>query len=808
MNSVALRLKDTGGRKFRPKETRGRIVYEARKKVFETRNKDVPCLIRNGETIGLDIYKILDKNDELEDLREGFKGKKKENELSLYNDRRSKIENKYWEEFTVCNAEKLLELLVKRSILSDPTLNILARSRFYDSRAMKFLECIFHAIVWAGEPRAKVLPWTMRLDKFVQELTDIRDQSSNGIVFFTRMEGSDVPIAMKMAQDTSDEKSVKDIGHEWFVGSQCTNYMRKFVPTFVYVYGSIRCSPAFFDNDNSVSFCRVPGESGTTRYIIYEDLRPAMSYSKFIKYRCNNVTDFLQIFLQVTYALAMAHHLFKFTHYDLHTGNVLIRDPENSLTRLSHSKNDSGETEYYIPFGTEKGVEFMKTKWIAVIIDLGDSYVEFDPKINNFRELEISPDLIKKSEEFGKNFGNTSNYFHGNRYESSYPLHDMHKLFTTAYDKVSEKCPKMLEELKPLFDYFYPNTLKSDRSYILENLDEITYGIPAYEKRLLDISYIQVASKIRCLYDMEDIFVPSSVGLTFATQLLNHKSLEVFKESYMFFSNTDIESIITKVSKNTSQTNFLPKMEDKDFESLMEKNSNKDQGIFALTDSILVIRDQGNKLGYSESRIDNMIEEISSAHNIEKLWKDFVDKQLKATLRLKRLFEGFEGFNFRDAGPRSYKTIYTEKFLNIYTDQTSRIAETTDSFFNQVDKMTKLAKYFVSEFPQFQESDSGKWEGYNSLMTRFIKIVEESSGPYLEASLSFVQDFRQLEAILKKNDREISGILEEKKNRKFFWYSVGPRALNNLLIPMLSINDSKSENIENLVKKVRIRLEI
>ena len=57
----------------------------------------------------------------------------------------------------------------------------------------------------------------------------------------------------------------------------------------------------------------------------------------------------------------MANKMIDFTHYDLHTGNILIRD-------INIEK-------FQIQYDTENGVEYITTDLIATFIDFGMSHI-------------------------------------------------------------------------------------------------------------------------------------------------------------------------------------------------------------------------------------------------------------------------------------------------------------------------------------------------------------------------------------------------------------------------------------------------
>jgi hypothetical protein len=106
--------------------------------------------------------------------------------------------------------------------------------------------------------------------------------------------------------------------------------------------------------------------------------------------------QFVSVFLQVIAALGDARDLCDFCHYDLHAGNVLIRDLPKSIT----------QSTVYIPY---RGF-YIGTEKVSTVIDYG------------FSHLRVN----------GSNFGKYGRENQGVRADMAYPLHDIYKLLCWA----------------------------------------------------------------------------------------------------------------------------------------------------------------------------------------------------------------------------------------------------------------------------------------------------------------------------------------------------------------------------------------
>jgi hypothetical protein len=212
------------------------------------------------------------------------------------------------------------------------------------------------------------------IKKYVHDLHRIGAESANGTAFSVDFYNSDMVkksiwdakqgfFIMKTVQDI---KKNNDLLHELIVGLYGTNKLRQYIPNFAYIYGGFKCGPPIYDKNNQIiDWCKNTSNNSNNNvnYILYENINPSISIVKFLG-ECN-ANEFLNIFLQILYALDLAHKEVDFTHYDLHNENVLLRIPDaNEPNKL-----------YQIPYKTENGWEYITTKYIPTFIDFGMSHI-------------------------------------------------------------------------------------------------------------------------------------------------------------------------------------------------------------------------------------------------------------------------------------------------------------------------------------------------------------------------------------------------------------------------------------------------
>lgn len=183
--------------------------------------------------------------------------------------------------------------------------------------------------------------------------------------------------------------------HEYFVGFFGTNTLRNVIPNFAYILGAFECSlPSITEEEkmkkSKESFNLVCENSKKVYYVIYENIYDSVSFRDFAR-NCSS-SSYMNIILQISLAISLAYHTFKFTHYDLHSENVLIRELENPITIL-------------YPF--KKSRVMIKTKYIATIIDYGRSHIMYN------------------GENFGFNFS-------GALKNRPFPMRDIYRVLTNS----------------------------------------------------------------------------------------------------------------------------------------------------------------------------------------------------------------------------------------------------------------------------------------------------------------------------------------------------------------------------------------
>lgn len=296
----------------------------------------------------------------------------------------------------------------------------------------------------------------------------VKSESTSGLAMNAQFLGNngqyDTQFVIKAPKPYSD---VDDTLHEYFVGVYGTNRLRSLIPNFAFVLGGFKCSPPYYDkltNTNKVlTFCQNNKEQ--VYYIIYENVRNSVPLSKYL--RVCTFKQFLNVFVQILFALQVAYENIDFTHYDLHTDNVLIRKLDK---------------EIILPYIIKNKTYYLKTDVIATIIDFGRSHIKYENKSYGY---------------YGVALGIYS--------ENAYPMQDIFKIL-----------------LFSLFDSVAINRAEVDRvkNNLFEKMDDEIF--PNYGTQYSEV-YNQGRRMLRLFY--EDFILDESGdplnGMSYILQLLN-----------------------------------------------------------------------------------------------------------------------------------------------------------------------------------------------------------------------------------------------------------------------------------------------
>jgi len=267
---------------------------------------------------------------------------------------------------------------------------------FFNYQFMRWLSCILNKSFTYLEPQEDGSPLLVqtqyqRIHRAIDELLLIGVESAEGSAFRVTLEN----IRNFMIIKTPQVNSPDYLYHEYFVGIWALKNLRRVIPNFMYVYGIFNCSSVV----NNYNFCDADqAYNGTVNYLMSENIQ-----GESLQNMLSALTgvEILSYIYQIVTALNLALYNYDFTHYDLHTGNVLMRAIGHLWPKI------------VVPIiWPNREPIFIETNFIPTIIDYGRCHVKV---------------TVTGNKEDLRDFGylRFPEYFNG---LESNPAHDLYKL--------------------------------------------------------------------------------------------------------------------------------------------------------------------------------------------------------------------------------------------------------------------------------------------------------------------------------------------------------------------------------------------
>jgi hypothetical protein len=254
------------------------------------------------------------------------------------------ISNKYTSEL-----DKIVPYEVKR-ILED---------NYNNGIDMKAVLCLFDTLLISNTSGRKnkkdrgLYKLHSSINKWIVEMKKLDVSSVEGFVYKTKVL-DDIDVILKVPQEADGFDSMI---REYFIGLTL-NKLRYITPVFVYTLGSFLCS----DPTDKKKLCQDKKASSMSAYVIYENV-PGRSVEYLLMNDIIDYDEFMQIYIQILYGLEIAQRECQFTHFDLHPGNVMVRE---------------GNFDSYSFVLDDKLITVKNPRYIPVIIDFGMSSVTVD----------------------------------------------------------------------------------------------------------------------------------------------------------------------------------------------------------------------------------------------------------------------------------------------------------------------------------------------------------------------------------------------------------------------------------------------
>lgn len=234
------------------------------------------------------------------------------------------------------------------------TLEKVLKTGLTDGPSMRAIQCLFQTI-FLSEKDVKMDKYGIYslkkgMNEWFQNITKI-GQGGYGIIYRTFVINENIQVIIKVPTQSSynQEQSMR----EYLVGL-VLNDLRYLVPNFAYTLGAFSCSvPSSITNTQICT--RV---NGLRDVVVYEKIT-GLNLHYGIELGKLSVIESIPVIAMVLLALEVAQRECRFTHYDLHTGNIMLAE-------------NMPDYEVVLDDAVYK---ITKPKYVPIIIDYGMSSV-------------------------------------------------------------------------------------------------------------------------------------------------------------------------------------------------------------------------------------------------------------------------------------------------------------------------------------------------------------------------------------------------------------------------------------------------
>ncbi len=224
---------------------------------------------------------------------------------------------------------------------------------------MKAILCLFDTLLLSNTQSNKtksrgLYNLTSSINDWISQMKKLDVNSVEGFVYKTKVM-DDIDVIIKVPQDSD---GFDNMLREYYIGLTL-NKLRYITPVFVYTLGSFLCSAP---SDVKKVCERKLIDKNKDAYVIYENI-DGRSVTDLLKSDAIDFDGFVEIYIQLLYGLEIAQRECNFTHFDLHPGNLMVKQ---------------GNFKSYSFVLDDKIVTIKNPKYIPVVIDFGMSSVTVD----------------------------------------------------------------------------------------------------------------------------------------------------------------------------------------------------------------------------------------------------------------------------------------------------------------------------------------------------------------------------------------------------------------------------------------------
>jgi hypothetical protein len=195
------------------------------------------------------------------------------------------------------------------------------------------------------------------IQKWIKKMNQMLVKSKEGFIYSTHFFSPDIEVVIKIPQKSY---GIESKIREYFIGINSLNKLRCLIPTFVYTLGAFLHPKPSKTGELEIDDTK----NKKTAFVIYEKI-PGESVFTLLKNDIIDFNQFLFLFVQLLLGLEVAQREVRFTHFDMHAENVMVKIA------------DGNSSSYSVPLDFNI-YSVNNPKMIPVIIDFGaaTTYIE------------------------------------------------------------------------------------------------------------------------------------------------------------------------------------------------------------------------------------------------------------------------------------------------------------------------------------------------------------------------------------------------------------------------------------------------
>jgi hypothetical protein len=294
---------------------------------------------------------------------------------------------------------------------------------FYSAALLEALGCFFESTFHASEMGLGPAP--KDIHSILTDGRKIGGDSAEGVAILTGLKDAKDFVIVKAPRDPEEDGLL----HEFVVGSILNN-MRRDCPSFMYCFGGFRCAAPVITGKGKKAVVSkwCSGSDEMVNYVIFEKVKGTAMEDAMEK---ASLWDFLSWMIQVALGNKRAVEKFGYTHYDLHSGNVLLREVDERK-----EGDPTNRTTFYIPFVMDdESIIYVASTRVATTIDFGRCHVKYEDRHYGYWSYNLSKDGLYPNK--------------------TRPMYDLYRLFGfSCHAALEAGNDELLSSLMPLMDFF------------------------------------------------------------------------------------------------------------------------------------------------------------------------------------------------------------------------------------------------------------------------------------------------------------------------------------------------------------------